>query len=188
VNVATVLTLIRLISSPFILPVLFVYLLPVNVLFINLILAFLFLLIGSTDFFDGYIARRYHQETYLGKILDPIADKFLIYSMLIILVGLRKLYFYWAIAFIGREFFVMALREIALSQGFSLVVLPQAKLKTALQIVSLAWVIVNPYQALGFSCILWNGTELMLLSSALFFSVASAVQYYKIFMKKVRLS
>ena len=181
-----ILTLIRLISSPLVLPFLFVYLLPLNIFFINIALAGLFLCLSATDFFDGYLARHYNQETALGRLLDPIADKFLIYTTLISLVAAGKLYFYWAIIFIGREFFVMGLREISLAHNFSLAVSGNAKLKTAFQVAALTWVIVNPLQQEGLYALWWNGIEWLLLSSALFFSLLSAVAYYRIFIKNIR--
>jgi CDP-diacylglycerol--glycerol-3-phosphate 3-phosphatidyltransferase len=112
-NLPILLTLSRLILSPLLLPVLLVYLLPFNNIFINSFLGFLFFLFSITDFFDGYFARRYKQETQVGKLLDPIADKFLLYSTLIGLLAADKIFFYWVIIIIGREFFVMGLRQIA---------------------------------------------------------------------------
>ncbi len=64
-------------------PLLLITFLPVNRLEINFVLAIIFLGFSVTDFLDGYLARHFHQETALGKLLDPIADKFLVYSTLI---------------------------------------------------------------------------------------------------------
>src|SRR5947199_10698456 len=94
------LTLIRLIGSPLLLPVLLVYFLPFNNFLINTLLAFIFLLFGATDFFDGYLARKYRLESTIGKVLDPIADKFLIYCTLIGLLAAGKIGFYWVIILI----------------------------------------------------------------------------------------
>ena len=115
------LTLIRLIGSPLILPFFLVYLLPFNNIWLNGSLSLFFLFFGLTDFFDGYLARKYNQVTVLGGMLDHIADKFLLYSTLISLVAAQKLYFFWAILWIGREFLLMALRQIALENNFSIV-------------------------------------------------------------------
>src|SRR6266404_4937914 len=101
------LTYIRLIGSPIILPFFLVYLLPLNIFWINCSLAVLFFLFGLTDFFDGYFARKYQQVTTTGAMLDHIADKFLVYSTLIALIAAQKLYFFWAIIWIGREFFIL---------------------------------------------------------------------------------
>ncbi len=135
VNFPTILTLSRLILSPLIMPLLLITFLPVNRLEINFVLAIIFLGFSVTDFLDGYLARHFSQETALGKLLDPIADKFLVYSTLIALVHTHKLYFFWAIIIIGREFFVMGLREIALHHGFNVSVSTAGKLKTVIQIL-----------------------------------------------------
>src|SRR5437762_10588151 len=115
------LTFIRL-GSPLILPFFLVYLLPYNVTWLNYSLATLFFLFGLTDFFDGYLARKYHQVTSTGAMLDHVADKFLLYSTLIALVATHKIHFTWAIIWIGREFFIMTLRQVALENKFAIIV------------------------------------------------------------------
>jgi CDP-diacylglycerol--glycerol-3-phosphate 3-phosphatidyltransferase len=187
VNFPTVLTLIRLILSPLVLPLLLVYLLPVNFLWLNISLAVIFFLFSLTDFFDGYFARKFEQETLLGRILDPIADKFLMYSTLIALVAAGKLYFYWAILLIGREFFVMGLRLVALENKFNVHVAYVGKIKTAVHIICFGYIIVNPYQQLGLTgSFMWNGFEIFLIALSLFLSLASAQQYYRVFMHHFR--
>ena len=183
-NLPTTLTLIRLVLSPIILPILFVYLLPLNNVVINGLLGLLFVAFSLTDFFDGYLARKYRQETALGSILDPIADKFLVYSVLIALAVVHKMYFFWVIIFIGREFFMMGLRQIALEHHFSVHVSMLGKLKTAFQMICLTVIIANPYQSLGFGLHgkeLFNTIELITLTLALLFTVASGYLYYRSF-------
>ncbi len=176
------LTLIRLIVSPLILPVLFVYLLPCHSFLVNSCLALLFALLSLTDFFDGYLARKYNQETVIGRILDPLADKFLVYCTLIALLAAGKLFFYWVIILIGREFFVMGLRHIALEHGLSLPVSKLSKLKTAVQMICLTIIILNPSQPLGVQSIYWNGAETGLLLITVVLSLITAGQYYDEFM------
>lgn len=178
------LTLIRLIVSPLILPVLFVYLLPYHSMLINACLAFLFGLLSLTDFFDGYLARRYNQESLLGKILDPLADKFLTYCALIALLAAGKIYFYWVIILIGRELFVMGLRHVAVEHGFSVHVSKLGKLKTAIQMVCIACIVLNPYQPLGVHALYWNGVEMGLLLVTIVLSLITAGQYYDEFMSQ----
>lgn len=178
------LTFIRLIGSPIILPFFLVYLLPYNLFWLNFGLANLFLLFGLTDFFDGYFARKYNQVTQSGAMFDHVADKFLLYSTLIALVAAHKLYFFWAIIWIGREFFIMALRQIALENNFSITVSSYGKLKTATQIMCLAFIILNPHHTYYFSIFTWNITELILLLIATALSVGSAYNYFSLFIKK----
>jgi CDP-diacylglycerol--glycerol-3-phosphate 3-phosphatidyltransferase len=184
---ATKLTLIRLILSPLIIPLACVYLLPYNALWLNAIVMFIFLALSLTDFFDGYLARRYQQQSSLGAVLDPIADKFLMFSVLISLLVVKKIFFVWVLIILGREFFMMGLRQVALESSFSVPVSGLGKLKTALQVVCFSIIIANPYQAQGFGLQgvqVWNAVELVLLALVAYFSIYSAFKYYYVFMKQ----
>lgn len=183
-NVPLTLTCIRLLLSPLFLPFLLVYYVPLHSPFCNALLGIFFIFLSLTDFFDGYLARKYAQTTALGRLLDPIADKFLLFSALIPLVYIHKIYFYWALLFIGREFFIMALREVAQAHGFSLSVSYKAKLKTFFQMAYLTWVIINPYPLGMF--VLYTTIEYFLLTGALFFSLYSAADYYFSFFKQIK--
>ena len=178
------LTCIRLIGSPIILPFFLVYLLPYNIFWLNCSLAILFFLFGLTDFFDGYLARKYNQVTTLGALLDHVADKFLLYSTLIALVTAHKLYFIWAIIWIGREFFIMTLRQIALENNFAITVSSYGKLKTISQMTCLTFIILNPYQGYDISALYWNSIELSLLLVSTALSVGSAYNYYRLFIQQ----
>lgn len=189
VNFPTALTLIRLVVSPLVLPLLLVYFLPFNLCWINSVLGFLFIAFSLTDFFDGYLARKMDQETHLGKVLDPIADKFLVYSTLIALLAAHKIYFYWVVILIGREIFLMGVRQVALEHNFSVAVSFLGKFKTAAQMSYLTVAIVNPYQPVGYSFSgvgLWNIVEASLLGATLFLSVFSAYKYFKAFLQQFK--
>jgi CDP-diacylglycerol---glycerol-3-phosphate 3-phosphatidyltransferase len=175
------LTYIRLIGAPLILPFLLVYLSPYHILWINCSLAILFFLFGLTDFFDGYLARKYNQITTMGALLDHVADKFLLYSTLIGLVAAHKICFIWPIIWIGREFFIMTLRQIALENNISVKVSSYGKLKTVSQIACLTFVILNPYQGYDIAAFYWNSIELLLLIISTVLSVGSAYNYYFLF-------
>jgi len=186
-RVPNFLTLFRLIFSPLLFPVLLVYLLPLNAPFINVLLALLFILVSLTDFFDGYLARKFNQESLLGSILDPIADKFLVYATLIALLAVHKIFFYWVVILIGREFFVMGLRHMAAAHNFEVPVLPLGKIKTAFQMILLTWMIANPYQTAGFEgAPFWNIGQGIVLFGTITLSIYSAGRYYQLFMKKFR--
>ncbi len=183
-NIPNILTLSRLVLSPILLPFLIVYVLTYNIVGVNFFLAFLFVLFSLTDFFDGYFARRYKLETQIGTLLDPIADKFLVYSVLVALLAAGKIYFYWVVILIGREFFMMGLRLIAQEQSITVSVSWLGKIKTALQMIVLTLIIANPYQHLSFrgTGLWWNGVELLLLLATIGMSVYSAYRYYRAFM------
>jgi CDP-diacylglycerol--glycerol-3-phosphate 3-phosphatidyltransferase len=180
-----ILTLVRLIISPIVIPFLMVYLLPFNIFFINFSLAILFLLFGLTDFFDGYYARKWGQVTQLGAMLDPIADKFLLCATLISLIAAQKIYFYWVIILIGREFFVMGLRYIASERRIDLPVSWLAKIKTGVEIFYIAFVIgyiPSEHMGLFHSCnMLYYG----LLWSTLGLSLFTAYRYYIYFINHI---
>ncbi len=181
VNISLTLTLIRLIIAPLVLPALFVYLLPLDVSAINVSLGVLFVLFSITDFFDGYLARRYKQVTRLGAILDPIADKFLIIATLISLLVVQKIYFFWVLLLIGREFFVTSLRALASEQGFVVPVVSLGKVKTIFQMIYMTLLIIRPY-VLPYEQYAWIWwSEYILLSVTLLFSLGSAYTYYKMF-------
>jgi len=183
INLPTSLTLARLVLSPLLLPLLFVYFLPYNFLPLNVLLGIFFMLFGLTDFFDGFLARKYNQETELGRILDPIADKFLMYSTLIAMLALDRIYFYWVVLLIGREFFMISLRLVALSHQLSIAVSDLAKIKTAVQMIFLTILIVNPYHNQGIFSAPWiNSIEYALLGIVLVLTYITSKQYYDSFL------
>jgi CDP-diacylglycerol--glycerol-3-phosphate 3-phosphatidyltransferase len=101
------------------------------------IAAAVFLLASLTDWFDGFIARRWGQVTIMGKLLDPIADKLLILSALILLVDFDRVAAWIAIVIIGRELSVTGLRAIASSIGRTIPVEEIGKYKTLFQMFAL---------------------------------------------------
>jgi CDP-diacylglycerol--glycerol-3-phosphate 3-phosphatidyltransferase len=180
-NIPLYLTLFRLIISPLFFPFLLVYFLPLNYIIFNISLAILFLLIGLTDFFDGYYARKFGQETGIGKILDPIADKVLLAAVFIALVAIKKLWFFWAVLLIGRELFIGGLRQIACESKVVIHVSWLGKCKTAVQILCCTWIIANPAQGLALTATVWNYAELILILASCVLSWWSARSYYQTF-------
>ena len=134
-----------------------------------------------------FLARKYNQITVLGSLLDPIADKFLLFSTLVTLVSVGKVFFYWAILFIAREFFIMGLRQISLMQGFKIPVVFSGKLKTWFQTAYIFFAILNPYKDLFLSQNTWNIIENVLLINALILSLFSAIIYFNFFVNNMKL-
>ncbi|MBQ1271773.1 MAG: CDP-diacylglycerol--glycerol-3-phosphate 3-phosphatidyltransferase, partial [Clostridia bacterium] len=83
----------------------------------NLIALAVFALASVTDFIDGYIARKYNQITDFGKLVDPLADKLLVMSALLILCEQGVVPSWVCIVILAREFTVSSLRSIAASKG-----------------------------------------------------------------------
>jgi CDP-diacylglycerol--glycerol-3-phosphate 3-phosphatidyltransferase len=97
-----------------------------------------FVVAALTDFFDGWLARRWGVVSTLGAILDPIADKILVCGAILGLAGLRTPgVLLWGGLILFREFAVSALREVLAPRGLKLPVTFLAKTKTALQLVAL---------------------------------------------------
>ncbi len=180
----TYITLLRLLGAPSLVPFFMVHYASYNNFMINISIAFLFLFFGLTDFLDGFFARKYAQESQLGATLDHLADKFLTFSAFVGLLAIGKLSYIWVLLLVGREFFVMGLREIALEHTMSIKVSSFGKLKTAMHIILIAWIIINP--AHGQVNLFWNGIEVILLAASLFISWASALQYFIIFYTQLK--
>jgi CDP-diacylglycerol--glycerol-3-phosphate 3-phosphatidyltransferase len=105
--------------------------------------ALIFIIASVTDWFDGYFARRYGQVTLYGKLLDPVADKLLVLSALVMLVEFRRVAAWLAIIIIGREIAITGLRAIASSMGTIIAAKEMGKYKTAVQIVAIVFLIVD---------------------------------------------
>ena len=102
---------------------------------------FLFVVASFTDFLDGLLARLYKEESKLGELLDPIADKILVASALILLVmnGIIKNYeVIAAIIILTREILISGLREFMAKKEVSMPVSNLAKFKTFIQMFSIA--------------------------------------------------
>src|SRR3954465_13286035 len=107
----------------------------------------IFIAAGVTDYFDGYFARLYAQQSALGRMLDPIADKLLVAACLLMLVHARTIqgWSLWAaIVILCREILVSGLREFLAELKVSVPVSRVAKWKTALQLVAVGFLIAGP--------------------------------------------
>ncbi len=151
-------------------PVLIWFFLPLNLFWVNKTIAIIFLIIGLTDFFDGYIARTYKQETKLGKILDPVADKVLLISTILPLLYINKISVAVSLILVLREVIISSLRSHC-----SLSVSSVAKWKTFFQYGYLVLVLSCPWQN-SISYFILN-LEKIFLSCAISFSLWSAFEY-----------
>lgn len=104
-----------------------------------------FVLASATDKLDGYIARKYHLVTNLGKLLDPLADKLLVSVALIMMVEAGMIPAWMAFVMIGREFIITALRMAASAQGIALAADRYGKWKMVSQVVAITAVLLNNY-------------------------------------------
>jgi cardiolipin synthase len=111
-------------------------------------IAFIIFVIASvTDYFDGYLARAWQQQSALGRMLDPIADKLLVAVSILILVAddtLAHWSIWAAIIVLMREIFVSGLREFLAELRVSVPVTRLAKWKTTMQLVAIAALLIAP--------------------------------------------
>ena len=113
----------------------------------------LFLIAAVTDLLDGYLARRRGAETRIGTLLDPVADKILVMTALIVLVAVPRLNEWgviMAIAILGREIAVTGLRAMASAEGVVMPAAPMGKWKTGFQIAALTGLLLH-YPSFGIS-------------------------------------
>jgi CDP-diacylglycerol--glycerol-3-phosphate 3-phosphatidyltransferase len=143
-----------------------------------------------TDLLDGYLARRMHVVSVLGKFLDPLADKLLVMASLIWMVPMGRIPEWAVVLLIAREISITGLRSIASSEGVVIAAGEGGKSKTALQMVGILCLILGfPYHlSLGFVDLgrvdlVYVGRALIYVS--LVFSVTSAVEYVSLFAQAV---
>jgi CDP-diacylglycerol--glycerol-3-phosphate 3-phosphatidyltransferase len=137
-NTPNLLTLLRMAFVPVI----------VGLLFLkdptwDLIAGILFGVASITDYFDGYIARAQKIETVYGKLMDPLADKFLVVSALIMLQDVGRIHPIVVILLICREMAITGLRALASSEGVIISASASAKWKTATQMIAIPFIIVQ---------------------------------------------
>ena len=107
----------------------------------------IYIIAALTDFFDGYLARAWSQQSSLGRMLDPIADKLLVAAVLLVLTAdhtIHGLTLWAAIIILCREILVSGLREYLAELRVPLPVTAVAKWKTTVQMVALGFLIAGP--------------------------------------------
>jgi len=127
---------------------------------------------ASTDWADGYLARRRLEVTTLGILLDPIADKLLISAAFISLVDMHLVPAWMVVIIIGREFTVLGLRNIASAEGFTIAASTLGKTKMVLQVCAVAVLIAGsnrPYLQPLAKVLLWLVVVSALVPAAQYF-------------------
>lgn len=95
-----------------------------------------FMVASVTDFFDGYIARKYNLVTSFGKIMDPLADKILVFGAMLCFLELGFINSWCVAIILAREFFVTGMRVVAVDKGKVIAASRWGKVKTNIQIFS----------------------------------------------------
>lgn len=173
ITAPNILTFGRILIIPFV-----VYCLYLDTFFSCWGALFLFVLAAFTDFFDGFIARKYHKTSQLGKFIDPMADKLLVLSSVVSLLYIHRLddiHIIPAFLILCRELFISGLREFVSTQHQTTIAVNWVgKLKTTIQMMSLAFLIPAPYT---YDFLYAQPVGLILLWAAAGLSLFSACQY-----------
>ena len=188
-NLANKLTIFRIILVPLMVIIPFFEIkgeilgVPITYLIMDLI----FIIASITDKLDGYIARSRNQVTTFGKFLDPLADKILVLTAMIMLVEMNKLPAWIPVIVLAREFIVSGYRLIAVEKGGKVIAASKwGKLKTVTQMIAiiLAFIDVNSFGACfngelsGFSFILNLAVTIMMIIQTIA-TIFSGYEYLK---------
>ncbi|MBI5683265.1 MAG: CDP-diacylglycerol--glycerol-3-phosphate 3-phosphatidyltransferase [Deltaproteobacteria bacterium] len=178
-NIPNVLSLSRIVSAPLLIVIL---LNPTQ--YYSLLAAAIFSLAALTDWLDGYLARRMNITTSLGKFLDPLADKLLIMTVLIMLIPADRVSAWMVSLIVGREIAVTGLRAVISKEGIVISASNLGKYKTAFQIAAAIPLLIH-YPFLGID---FHSIGIILLYPALIFTLWSGVDYFVGFLKIVSVS
>ncbi len=136
-----------------------------------------------TDFFDGYLARKYSQVTTLGKLLDPVADKLLVTAGLVVLVQYQQIEAWLAFAIIARELSVTGLRTVAAAEGLIIPADTLGKVKTFFQICGIIFLSLPTFTVNQAFEVHSLGVVLLYLS--LMLGILSGLQYLSAVLPKL---
>lgn len=188
-NIANKLTVFRMILVPVMIIALMVgQVMDLKITTITLILNIIFIIAAITDKLDGTIARKKNMVTTFGKFLDPIADKVLVITSMIILVELKRIPSWIPAIIVTREFMVSGYRMIAVEKSGTVIAANfWGKLKTVTQMIAiiLAFVDVNAFGALftvkGLSTpeLILNGLMTLMMTVCAVATVFSGWEYMK---------
>ena len=163
-NIANKLTLFRIFLVP-------IFIMSILILGIDNILGFLIFIIASiTDMLDGYLARSRNLVTTFGKFMDPLADKILACSALVMLVQFGKVE---ACIVLAREFIISGFRLIAANNGIVISASIYGKIKTITQLFAISFILLN---STNFIKIPMN-IDMILWYISVVFTVMSAIDY-----------
>jgi CDP-diacylglycerol--glycerol-3-phosphate 3-phosphatidyltransferase len=176
-NLPNIITLIRISVVPF----LFILLTEPGE-FWSLLLAILFAVASITDMLDGYIARKYNMITTMGKFLDPLADKLIVNTAMILMIPINRIPAWIVAVTIIRDLIVDGIRSIASSEGLYIQASTLGKQKTIAQLFAVTALMVW-YPIFGINSYL---VGMVLLYIALLLTIYSGLDYLVKFYRRAR--
>jgi len=172
-NLPNTITLLRLA----VIPVLFLLLLsPGRIL--SLVIAVLFIIASITDLVDGYIARKYDIVTTMGKFLDPVADKLVVTTAMILLIPIGRIPAWIVVIIVMRDLLVDGLRSIASAEGLVIDASKLGKQKTLCQVIAVSALLIHYDTVFGIDA---HAVGIVVLAVALVLTVWSGVEYFRKF-------
>jgi len=132
-----------------------------------------FIVASLTDFVDGYIARHYNQTSDMGKFLDPLADKLLVFAAMLILCQFGRFPAWALMLVLTREFAVSGLRMVAAAKGSVIAAGWSGKIKTASTMVALCVQMVQPNLFAA-----WPWIDTLAIAVIVGTTVVSGVEYF----------
>lgn len=134
--------------------------------------------VGSiTDLIDGWLARKWNVISTLGKFLDPLADKLMVLSIMVMMVKLERVPAWIVIVMIGRETAVTALRSIASSEGIIIAAGKLGKYKTVYQVIAILGLMAH-YEYTFLITINYHLVGMFFLYVALLYTIWSGLDYF----------
>jgi CDP-diacylglycerol--glycerol-3-phosphate 3-phosphatidyltransferase len=155
-------------------PVFFVVMM-LNFPYSELVALIIFALASITDSVDGYIARKYNQVSTFGKFVDPLADKLLVVSAILIFVERGQMTAWAAMIIVAREFAVTGLRLVAVEGGLVIAAGISGKIKTAVSVVAICIMLTALRDIIIFSGFTLNGLCVLLMVVT---TIYSGVEYF----------
>jgi len=172
------LTIFRIILTP-----IFVLTIIENDPWFRFIATIVFTFAALTDWYDGYIARRFSQTSRLGQFMDPLADKILVSSALFVFAYMDYAFLWMVVLIVGRDFLITFLRSYAIYQGKSIITSNFAKWKTFVQMVFIFALLIYinipglPDMRLSESQYPWLLWTTLTLSLVVLLTVLSGIHY-----------
>lgn len=140
-----------------------------------------------TDFFDGYFARKHGTVSVTGKLLDPLADKFIVNLTLVLLVSMGEMNVLPVLIILSREFYIFGIRSMAIENGLVISAGQSGKIKTMFQMFALPFFMLDQSTLKALIGIEWDPRiwGYILIWASIFFSLFSAYNYSKAVKRRI---
>lgn len=185
-NLPNRLTVLRMLLVPIVMLFLLTDFFHVSLLGIpltNILVALLFIAASVTDYFDGKIARSRGLITNFGKVMDPLADKLIVVSVILCLVAKGVFPVWCAMIILARDFLVTGMRVIAVAEGISVAASMWGKVKTTIQMIAMPIAILFGTSDCSALLYITKGAILISTAATLISGIAYCVDYREIFKK-----